>query len=344
MTQLLVVEGEQSIALDLSRRLTALGLTVVATVVSGEEAIQSAAQWRPDLALVDVALSGAMDGIALALQLRTMYDIPVIFLTADFDPTTLERAKVAAPYGYVQKPFGGHELGMAVDMAVQRYQLGREQIQQQRADAALEERKRLAAELHDNLVQLLGFVKLQAFSARELLTRGESEAADVLLQRIVDSAQEAQAEIRQQIRDLYVRVTSEGFATALRACARGFENDGLSTVLDLSLPQTVEDVTLDPESCLQLVRIVQEALANVRKHARASRVRIRFDIVDGCLAGSVTDNGCGFDEHSTEWAAQRHFGLQIMRERARAIDGRLEVTSAPGQGTRVSIVVPLDRA
>ncbi len=320
-----------------------IGHVVVAEARSGDEALQYVARSRPDLALVDVALAGAMDGIELARHLRVMYDVPVILIAARSDPVPLEQVESVAPYGYVLKPCTDYETRLAIDLALQRRRLEREQIQQHRADAAVEERERLAAELHDNVCQLLGFVKLQAFSARELLAGGDTVGADMLLQRIIDSAQEAQAEIRQEIRDLYVRVAAKGFAAALQACARGFEIDGTNARLSMVLTPAVEQVTLDPETSLQLTRIVQEALANVRKHAHAQHVTMHFDIVDGNLTGLIEDDGCGFDEQAMEWIARGHFGLQIMRERARSIDGRLDVVSSPGHGTRISIVVPLDK-
>ena len=343
MPRILIVEARSPDSPGLLDAVAGIGQVVLAEARSGEEALECAARSRPDLALVDVALAGDMDGIELAQHLRVMYDVPGVLIAARSDPAPLERVEGVEPYGYVLKPFSERDLRMAIDVALQRRRVEREQIQQQRADAAVEERERLAAELHDNVCQLLGFVKLQAFLARELLARGDSAGADTLLQRIIDSAQEAQAEIRQQIRDLYVRVAPEGFAAALRACARGFEIDGTGASLSLTLTPAVEQTALDPETSLQLTRIVQEALANVRKHAHAQHVKISFDIIDGCLTGLVQDDGRGFDEQSAEWIAHRHFGLQIMRERARSIDGRLEVFSSPGHGTRISIIVPLDK-
>lgn len=347
MPRILVVEPVGCESPRLLDAVTGAGHEALAAEAgSGEEALRCAARWRPDLALVDVGAAGDATGLALAQQLRVMYDVPVVLVMLRSDPL-LERLpehiEDVQPYGCVLRPFTARDLRAAIDVALRRRHVEREQIQQHRASAAVEERARLAAELHDNVCQLLGFVKLQAFSARELLTAGNTAGADALLQRIIDSAQEAQAEIRQQIRDLYVRATPEGFAAALQACARGFEIDGTGARLSLDLTPAVEQTALDPEISLQVTRIVQEALANVRKHAHAHRVRISFDVVNGCLTGLIEDDGQGFDEHSAGWMARRHFGLQIMRERARAIDGHLQIVSSPGRGTRISVIVPLER-
>ncbi len=343
MPRILVVEAGKPDSRGLLDAVAGIGQAVVAEARSGREALQYAARSRPDLALVNVELAGDMNGIELAQHLRIMYDVPVVLVTERSSPVRLEQIASVAPYNCVLKPCTDYEIHLAIHVALQRRRLEHEQIQQQCAKAAVQERERLAAELHDNVCQLLGFVKLQAFSARELLAGGDTAGADMLLQRIIDSAQQTQAEIRQEIRDLYVRVAAKDLAAALQACARGFEIDGTNAKLSVVLTPAVEQVTLDPQTSLQLTRIVQEALANVRKHAQAQHVTMHFDIVDGNLTGLIEDDGCGFDEQSMEWIARGHFGLQIMRERARSIDGQLNVVSSPGHGTRISIVVPLDK-
>ena len=96
-TRVLVVEDEAIVAHDLRLRLQELGYSIAASVPSGEEAVQQAAALHPDLVLMDIQLAGDLDGVAAAEQIRTQYDIPVIFLTAYADEATLQRAKVAEP-------------------------------------------------------------------------------------------------------------------------------------------------------------------------------------------------------------------------------------------------------
>ena len=91
----------------------------------------------------------------------------------------------------------------------------------------------------------------------------------------------------------------------------------------------------------ELLRIVQEALANARRHADATVVRIRAAGQDGRIQMSVVDNGCGFDQAAV---GSNTYGLTAMRERAALIDAELEVRSAPGEGTRVQVLAPLYRA
>ncbi len=101
----------------------------------------------------------------------------------------------------------------------------------------------------------------------------------------------------------------------------------------LGLPLTAE---------IQLLRIVQEALANVRKHARASRATVHLSPADGMVELVIEDNGQGFDPARLAREGWPRFGLQTMRERAEAIGGVFTVESTPGAGTRVTVVIPQD--
>jgi signal transduction histidine kinase len=113
--------------------------------------------------------------------------------------------------------------------------------------------------------------------------------------------------------------------------------------LSLSADDHVETVELPPEVEIQLVRIVQEALANVRKHARAAHATVRLSLDDGVLAIEVADDGQGFDPSLEERTGWPRFGLQTMRERAQALGGRFELESKSGAGTRVRVTLPVAR-
>ncbi|MFQ5616738.1 MAG: response regulator, partial [Anaerolineales bacterium] len=99
--QILVVEDENIVAMDIQNRLRRLGYAVPAVVSSGEEAIDKAAETHPDLVLMDIKLKGEMDGVAAAEQIRARFGIPAIYLTANADEATLQRAKITQPYGYL---------------------------------------------------------------------------------------------------------------------------------------------------------------------------------------------------------------------------------------------------
>jgi PAS domain S-box-containing protein len=123
MVKILVVEDEHIVAMDLINRLRNLGYEVPDSASSGEEAIEKAGKWRPDLVLMDIFLNGEMDGIQAATQIRSRYNIPIIYLTAYADSSTLQRAKVTEPFGYVLKPFEERELLTTIEMALYKYRI-----------------------------------------------------------------------------------------------------------------------------------------------------------------------------------------------------------------------------
>src|SRR5262245_8162 len=100
----LVVEDEQIVAFDLEDRLSSMGYAVAAIAADGKEAVLKAQQLHPDLVLMDIKLYGEMDGIEAAVHIRETLDIPIVYVTAFADETTLTRAKTTSPYGYVLKP------------------------------------------------------------------------------------------------------------------------------------------------------------------------------------------------------------------------------------------------
>ena len=123
-SQVLVVEDERIVAKDIQNRLKRLGYFVPGVVSSAEEAIKAAELTRPDLALIDIRLKGAMDGIELAQQLRVRFEIPAVFLTAYADGPTMERAKKTEPFGYLVKPFDEKELQTTIEMALHNHRIG----------------------------------------------------------------------------------------------------------------------------------------------------------------------------------------------------------------------------
>ena len=126
MTKILIVEDERIIALNVRESLESLGYIVPAIVASGEKAVEKALVLRPDLVLMDIRLKGNIDGIQAAEQIWNSLSIPVIYVTGHSDKSTLERAKITAPFGYILKPVKEQELYVAIETALQRYE--REQL------------------------------------------------------------------------------------------------------------------------------------------------------------------------------------------------------------------------
>lgn len=141
---ILIVEDESIIAMELSERLQNLGYRVVAIAHNGPEAIAKADELRPDLVLMDIYLKGEMDGVEAATTINNRYDAPVIYLTANTDEQTFQRAKVTEPYGYLLKPFAERELHTTIEIALYKAATERDLAQyRQELEEALSEQSRL---------------------------------------------------------------------------------------------------------------------------------------------------------------------------------------------------------
>jgi PAS domain S-box-containing protein len=123
--RILVVEDESLVAKDIQNMLRSLGYEVIDVVSTGEEAIQLAEATAPDLVLLDIVLKGEIDGIKAAERIWERFSIPVIYLTAYADETTLQRAKVTEPFGYILKPFDERELQTTIEMAFYKARMDR---------------------------------------------------------------------------------------------------------------------------------------------------------------------------------------------------------------------------
>jgi PAS domain S-box-containing protein len=124
--QILIVEDNNIVAMELRDRLQSLGYTVAAVASSGEEAIEKAAETRPDLILMDIKLKGDVDGVEAAEGIRARFDIPVLYLTAYLDENTLQRAKITEPYGYILKPFEERGLHSTIEIALYKHKMERQ--------------------------------------------------------------------------------------------------------------------------------------------------------------------------------------------------------------------------
>jgi len=123
--KILVVEDETIVARDIQQSLTRLGYDVPTTAISGEEAIRKTKEINPDLILMDIMLKGPMDGVETVRQINRQFDVPVIYLTAYADDSTLERVKTTSPAGYMLKPFHPNELRPTIELALHRAQIDR---------------------------------------------------------------------------------------------------------------------------------------------------------------------------------------------------------------------------
>ncbi len=204
--------------------------------------------------------------------------------------------------------------------------------------AALEERDRLAREMHDNLAHALGFLNLKASIAEHALAAGQTAQVQDSLHELRQVAKKTYTDIREAIFNL--RTVMPPGTRLLTRLREYLEEYRIHFMLDAQLSIESESLAeFSPDVSFQIIRIIQEALTNVRRHSSANRIVVRFEPDGARVKISIEDNGQGYDLKATMQGGQ-HYGLQIMRERAQCIGGELEFDSQPGQGTRLVLRVP----
>lgn len=205
----------------------------------------------------------------------------------------------------------------------------------EREAAVTEERGLLARELHDSIAQSLLFMKIQVGLVRNAAQRGDSAAVQRGIAELDTGVRDCYADVRELLLHFRTRSSGEDIEPALRSTLQKFEHQtGLPAQLTFEGP----GLPLAADVQVQVLHIVQEALSNVRKHARAKHVEVRVATTPRWHF-EVSDDGAGFDPRHPGSDAT-HVGLRIMQERALRIGARVEVRSAPGAGCTVVLELP----
>lgn len=204
--------------------------------------------------------------------------------------------------------------------------------------AVAEERVRIAREMHDGLAQVLAYVNAKAQAVREYLGKGNQDQARAQLDQLAVAARDVLTDVREGILALRTQTGPDrGLGETVDAFITRWEDQsGIEGEVEYD-----PDLRLSPTVELQLLRIVQEALSNVRKHSGATRAQVELKRVDSRLLVDVRDDGHGFDPEAIRQGDSPRFGLAIMRERAASIGGTIGFDSEPGRGARVHVEVPL---
>ena len=214
-------------------------------------------------------------------------------------------------------------------------------LEHERVVAIAQSREHLAWELHDSVGQLLGYVSMQVDAARKLLADGKEAEARRQLARLADTAREAHADVRGYIQELHAAPAGrQHFLDALRRELEAFtRNYGIP--IDLAIQPALDAVELGHDEQTQVLRIVQEALTNARRHAAAHWVRVALESEDSTARIVIEDDGRGFDLAAVSADGDGRYGLRFMRERVEQLNGDLEILSAPGHGTRLVVRFPI---
>ena len=262
--KVLIAEDEGLIAMDIAAHLEELGHTVVGTVSTAAEAIEQAP--NAQVVLMDIRLDGPVDGIEAASKIRERYHLPVVFLTAQADPSTLERAKLAAPFGYILKPLAHAALQPSIEIAMYKHQM----------EARLEEseawlRATLASTADAVIVtDAQGQIRFLNPAAEALIARGATEVSQILPEDPVPLAilRDAPVPIHTQLAEQWV----EGYATPLKAS--GTVIGGVLTLRDVTARRREEQRMRQLEKADTAARLaagVADDFANlaavIRKHS-----------------------------------------------------------------------------
>ena len=222
---------------------------------------------------------------------------------------------------------------------LERHKLEQEKVILVRTQAIVQERERIARELHDGLGQLIGYVNTKAYTVRLLLKKNKNADAEKELAKLEEAAQGLFLDMREAVLSLRMAVREDDLPNALKYCVDQFSRFS-NLPIELSIAPSMENCPVDNEVQLHLLRIVQEALSNARKYAHATRIQVNLSKYDGNLHLLVSDNGQGFAQQNQSMDTRPHFGLSTMRERAEAMGGQFNFESLAGVGTSIHVYVP----
>ena len=203
-----------------------------------------------------------------------------------------------------------------------------------REAAVAEERAMLARELHDSIAQSLVFLKIQVQLLRTATQKGQPVQATQALDELDTGLRESISDVRELLTHFRTRTNTDDIGQALQETLHKFRHQsGLPAQLSIH----GDGLPLLPDVQVQVLHVLQEALSNVRKHAKATEVSV--EVVKGAhWQFSVRDNGVGFDIRNASGISQ--VGMNIMRERAGSIGGKVEFVSNPSQGTTTTLTLP----
>jgi signal transduction histidine kinase len=207
-------------------------------------------------------------------------------------------------------------------------------------EAIIEERRRIAREIHDGVAQSLSYLNLKTKLVSDSVSSQNTVQALTELGEIRKVVQDTYEDIRESIDQLSTEIRSLPIIPALANYIREFgDNNGIKVQFDV--PRAFPE--LSPVAELQLLRITQEALTNVRRHAQATEVGVKLEKTSQAVEMLVKDNGQGFTLSDLEKSPPGYHGLNIIRERAEGLGGAVTIDTAPGEGTEVKVSLPIEK-
>ncbi|UCD08653.1 MAG: sensor histidine kinase [Dehalococcoidales bacterium] len=207
-------------------------------------------------------------------------------------------------------------------------------------EAIIEERRRIAREMHDGVAQSIGYLNMKTKLVSDSVSLDNTEQAVKELSEIQKVVQGTYDDIRESIDQLSHEIRNVPIISALSTYIVEFSTSNEIKV-DFDYPRPFPD--LSPVAELQLLRIAQEALTNIRRHASATEVEIRLERSDETVDMMIKDNGQGFSLEKLEDSPLGYHGLNIIKERAETLGGELHISTSRGEGTALMVTLPLDK-
>lgn len=204
----------------------------------------------------------------------------------------------------------------------------------------LEERHRIAAEMHDGLAQTLSFLRLAIEQTETHLASGYVSQAQHSLSQAHSGLDQAAIDIRRAIASLHDEYPTQ-FTLQEQLGSLIQEIDGSRQQVHWE-NSTKAPLILKVQDAEQVLRVVREALINAQKYSQATQIEVRLEQVDGCGSVRIRDNGIGFDAYKTEEDDRPHFGVKIMQARAARLHGHLDINSHRQLGTQITLTWPLE--
>ena len=210
------------------------------------------------------------------------------------------------------------------------------------SESIFEERRRLAREIHDGVAQSLGYLNLKTKLVNEAISSQNTAQALTDLSDIQETVKNTYEDIRESIDQLSTETGSLPIVSALANHIREFSK---KYSIEVQFDVAKAFPKLSPVADLQLLRITQEALTNVRRHATANKVEVKLEYTNETetMLLTVKDNGQGFSLSDQELSTPSYHGLKIIKERAEGLGGRLDISSTPGKGTTIAIILPIEK-
>ena len=230
-----------------------------------------------------------------------------------------------------------NSIGMHLGLAIEKTRLD----ENERRLAIMEERNFIGSELHDSLAQSLVSMRLQVKLLGEILHKKDIRAAQEEVDQLREAVGEAHVSLRELLANFRSRMDERGLIPSIEELVERFKTE---TSITVYLQNQWTEFAFSPTQEVQIFRIIQESLANVRKHSNAHTVRILLGkLDDDHLSVLIEDDGRGTDKSIETTLPGENLGMSIMRERAERIDGVLRIESEPGEGTRIQLAFPIQQ-